>query len=409
MRLLHRAAALAFVAVLLPACSADGGKFQGFYKPFPDTIANGQLSGSQVIPALGSGAAGTATLTVDGLRKFIDYTINATGLTGTVTAIEVRNGTPGANGAVLFSIPIAPFPISGHLTDMDILMPQSGDAIAAGQAYLLISTSGFPTGEVRAHLGSASLASAALTGAQVPIGTAGRGSAAVSLTAAQDQFTVSLTVSGLVSITGAQIFDGKPGVNGSAPLFTVAPGAFTTSASATLGAGDFTASATITTFPDAINALLSGGLYVLVLTAAHPTGEIRGQIGPTPMSFLLSPADVAPPVVSAATGSCTIAFGAMQDKFLVLMTHTVVGANLIEIHTQLPTFNGPRIFNVAAFAGAATSPVNATIPSSALFPATGDAINTFADAVDAMLTGRTYIVVGSPGFPAGEIRGQIVP
>lgn len=417
MRCLKRAAALAFAALFIPACGTSG--FEGFFVPFPNTVAGGQLRGTQVVPAVATAATGTATITVDGLRTFVDYSINATGLTGTVTAIEIRMAGPGANGSVvLFSIPIAAFPISGHLSQLNIptgsptpTLAQAGDAIASGGAYLLISTSGFPTGEVRAHLGTATLASAALTGSQenAPIATPGSGNALVTVDDAQDQFSVTLTVSGLTGITGAQIFDGKPGVNGSASLFTVAPGAFTATISTSLTAADFTPSATITTFTDAMNALLSGGLYVQVLTAANPTGEIRGQIGPTQLGAVLTPGSVSPPVVSAASGSCTIAFGALQDQFLVLLTHTVASPNMVEIHYQLPTLNGPRIFNIGAIAGAATSPIDTTVTSDRLIPDAGDAIDTFPDAVDAMLTARTYVVVGSPGFPAGEIRGQIGP
>jgi hypothetical protein len=231
----------------------------------------------------------------------------------------------------------------------------------------------------------------------------------LSLNNTQDQVTVHLSVTGVAGITGAQIFDGKPGVDGSAPLFIITAAPFTVSASATLNAGNFSPSATVTSFPDAINALLSGGLYVQVLTGLHPTGEIRGQIGPTQLNATLTPADVVPPVVSAAGGTGTISFGALQDEFFIQLTHTVVTPNAVEIHAQLPTKNGPLLFNVGPVAGASTSPVDAILQPKHLIPAPGEAIETFPDVIDAMLTGRTYVLVCSPSFPAGEIRGQFLP
>ena len=67
MKQFTRIAALVGIAALLPAC----GEFGGFFVPFPNTIAAVNLRGSQVVPATGSAATGTATITVDGLQKFI--------------------------------------------------------------------------------------------------------------------------------------------------------------------------------------------------------------------------------------------------------------------------------------------------------------------------------------------------
>lgn len=418
MQWLRRAAALGFVALLLPACNAPGGPFEGFYNPYPNTVASVSLRGSQVIPALGTGASGTATITVDGLRKFVDYTINATGFVSAVTAIEIRLGEPGSNGPVLLTIPLGTFPISGRLTDVDVAYPLAlptfaaiGNEIAAGKTYLLISTSNFATGELRGHIGTASLASAILSGSQesTPLSSPGTGTAQLTLNDAQDQITASVFVSGLASITGALIFDGKPTVDGSGALFSISSSGFTSSASATLTSGDFTGSTTVTTFADAINALLSGGLYVQILTLGHAGGEIRGQIGPTQLNAALTPADVVPPVVSPATGSATVALGARQDQFFITVTHTVATPMAVEIHVQQPGSNGPLIFNPSAVAGAATSPVNATLNKDNLTKNGGEAINSFQDAINAILTKRTYVQVTSPSFPAGEIRGQILP
>jgi len=414
MRLSYRAAALAIVAVLLPAC--EGGILVG--PPFPSTAASALLRGSQVVPAQASAATGTATVTVDGQRMFFDYTIAQTGI-GTVTAVEIRLGGPGTNGPVLFTIPLTAFPLSGRVTDPGAFAPvgtitsfsQACDAIAAGNTYLLIRSTAQPTGEIRGHLGTATLASATLRGGQEspPLAVTGTGDAQVVLDDAQAQLTVTLNVSGLTGITGAQIFDGKPGVNGSGPLFSLSAATFTSPLVVTLTSTDFTASATITTFTDAVNALLSGGLYVQVPTTGNPSGEIRGQIGPTQLTAALTGGNVVPSNTSTATGSATLALDATQTSFLFTLTHTVSGADRSGLHVGVPGANGPMIFDLAAIAGAATSPLTTTVTPNRLIPYSPQNIQTFPDAVNAILTARTYVDVGSPSFPNGEIRGQILP
>src|SRR5690349_13555935 len=104
--------ALLAVALILPAC----GPYQGLIGPLP-RISNAVLRGSQVVPALGAGPAGTATVTVSFNAMHFDYTIDATGLSGAATAIEIRFGGPGTNGPVLFTIPVGTFPLSGRLSD----------------------------------------------------------------------------------------------------------------------------------------------------------------------------------------------------------------------------------------------------------------------------------------------------
>jgi len=414
MRLGLRAAALALLAALLPAC--EGRILVG--PPFPSTAASALLRGSQVVPAQASTATGTATVTVDGGLTFFDYSIAQTGI-ATVTAVEIRLGGPGTNGPVLFTIPLGAFPLSGRISDPGVFAPvgtitsfsEACAAIAAGNTYLLISSVAQPTGEIRGHLGSAALASATLRGGQEspPLGVTGTGTAQVSLDDAQDQLTVTLSVTGVSSVTGAQIFDGAPGVNGSGPLFSLSATTFTSPLVVTLKSTDFTASATITTFTDAVNALLSGGLYVQVPTTGNPSGEIRGQIGPTQLTAALNGGNVVPSNTSTATGSATIALDATQSSFFITLTHTVTGADRSGIHVEVPGNNGPMIFDLAAIAGAATSPLTTTVTPNRLIPYSPQNIQTFPDAVNALLIGRCYVDVGSPSFPNGEIRGQILP
>jgi hypothetical protein len=410
MKKFARVAALVGVAALLPAC---GGDFAGFYVPFPNTVAAVNLRSSQVVPATASAATGTATITVDGLVKFIDYTVDASGL-GPVSAVEIRLGDPGVNGPVLFTIPVAAFPLSGRFDSTMAFLPagsvttfaQACGVISGGHAYLVIRTGVPAADEIRGHIGQAALASAALTGAQVPVSSAGSGRADVALNAAQDEIEVTLSVSGLTGITGARIFDGAPGTPGTTPLFILTAAPFTSTLVTTLTSADFTGSAGVATFPDAINALLSGGLFVQVDTAAP---ELRGQIGPTQLNAALTGGAVFNPTGSAATGDATLALNGTQTAFFVTMTHTVAAADRVNLNVAPAGANGPIIFDLSAIAGAATSPLSATVTPIRLIPNAPANILTFPDAINAILTSRSYVEVGNVSFPGGEIRGQILP
>jgi hypothetical protein len=412
-----RAALILFTALLLPAC--NGTPILVYNGP-PNVAAAGLLRGSQVVPAQGTGATGAATVTVDGMNHFISYDITAAGLGSAVSAIEIRVGGPGTNGPVLFTIPFTAFPVTGSFQDSTFIFVPVGSiqtfadacsAIATGNTYLLISTTGQPTGEVRAHLGPTLLGAAILSGSQEipPLASAGTGSASISLDPAQAVLTVTLIDSGLTGITGAQILDGPPGTAGTTALFDIATATFNSPLTVTLDSADFTSSAGAATFTDAVNLLLSGGLHIQVLTAAHATGELRGQVGPTQLNAVLTAGDVFPPNSSTATGSATVTLDAVQKSIFVQLTHNVVTPTAVTMHADDPTFNGPQIFDIDAIAGAPSSPVSVTLQPIHLILAPSKGITSFPTFVDSFLRGKTYVDVGSTGFPAGEIRGQLLP
>ena len=49
-----------------------------------------------------------------------------------------------------------------------------------------------------------------------------------------------------------------------------------------------------------------------------------------------------------------------------------------------------------------------TLTAADFRPDPADGINTFQDAVDAMLSGNTYFNIHTVRFPMGEIRGQLL-
>lgn len=401
------------VAILIPAC-----KFSGFTTS-PATIVVAQMRGSQVVPAAAVPVTTSdATLSIRGDKSAIDYTVNYTG-SGTLTSVEIRLGVAGANGPLLFTLTSAPFtnPLTGTLTNGDLnSVPSQGifhistaiDQIAAGNTYLLVRTVADPDGEMRGQLGAATLAAAVVNGAQVtpaPVAGSGIGTFTATFDAAQATITATLTFSGLANpTTAAHLHFGAAGAAPGPALFDLSTVAFTSPLVVTLTSADFVPDPSCPTFADAVDAFLTGMLYVDVHAAPE---ELRGQIGPARLSAAMSDGNVVPPVVNGFTGAASVILNATQTEALILLTHDVASADSIRLCAEDPGNNGPQIFDVDAVAGSAASPLTATLQPGHLIPFVPQNLNTFPDAVDAMLRGKTYLEVRSPSFPNGAIRGQI--
>ena len=412
----RRIASLLAVGILIPAC-----KFSGFTS-LPATVIVAQMRGSQVVPAVAVPVTTSdATLSVRGDRSAIDFTVNYTG-SGTITAVEIRLGSAGSNGPILFTLASGPFtnPLTGTVGSLDLsFVPSRGifgmtaatDRILAGEAYVLVSTVGHPTGEMRGQLGAATLASAVLSGAQVtpaPVAGPGTGTFTATFDSAQAAITTTLTFSGLTNpITAAHIHFGAAGAAPGAAIFNLSLVAFTSPLVVILTSTDFLSDPSCPTFADAVDAFLTGLLYVDIHAAPE---ELRGQIGPARLKSTLLDSNVVPgPVVSTFTGAATVVLNATQTEARVLLTHDVLTPDAVRLSTEDPGFIGPLLYDVDALAGSAASPLEAVLTGAALIPAPARAILTFADFVDTLLTGKTYLDVRSPSFPEGAIRGQILP
>jgi len=401
----RRILGLLAVGILIPACKIDPA-----FLPLPALIINAQLRGSQVVPAVAVPVTTTnATLAIPDGHRSLDYSVTYTG-SGTITAVEIRQGVPGTNGPVLFTLATGPFtnPLTGTLTGDPFFFFPAVDSIIAGEAYILISTAADPTGEMRAQLGAATLASAVLNGAQEvpPVAGTGTGTFTLSFDSTQATLTATLTFSGLTSSAdAAHLHFGAAGTGGGPIVFDLSLVPFTSPLVVTLTSTDVQT----LTFEDAIDALMTGNIYVNVHTTTNAGGEIRGQVGPARLSAALTDGDVAPPVVSGFIGDAQVILNATQTEALIQLTHDVLSANSVRLCIEDPGLNGPLLYDVDALAGSAASPLEAILHGDELIPSPPRAILTFTDFANALLTGKTYLEVRSPSFPDGAIRGQILP
>ncbi|HLY84766.1 MAG TPA: CHRD domain-containing protein, partial [Acidimicrobiales bacterium] len=149
--------------------------------------------------------------------------------------------------------------------------------LEAGKYYFNVHTPANPGGEIRGqilinHPGPEHFA-ARLTGHQEtpPHAVAGRGSGSVTLNADETMITVNLSWSGLTGPALAAHIHGPAGPGVAAPVmfpFTGVPAAT---------AGHIPRQSFSVT-PQQVAELETGLLYFNIHTAAHPAGEIRGQI-----------------------------------------------------------------------------------------------------------------------------------
>ena len=135
----------------------------------------------------------------------------------------------------------------------------------------------------------------------------GTGSGWVSISADESTIAYHVEYSGLSgALVAAHIHSGAPGVAGGVILPLVAG---LSPMNGTLSAAQFSASGSITTFAQAVAAIKAGQTYFNLHTAAHPAGELRGNIGaaapaptPTPTPTPAPTARITPPPTSTVDG-----------------------------------------------------------------------------------------------------------
>lgn len=202
-------------------------------------------------------------------------------------------------------------------------------------------------------------------------------------------------VTGGVTLTGitatlAHIHNGIAGTNGPILVDFVQSGTDPNRWDAETG-GTLTA--------DQVNLLLAGQLYVNVHTAAHPGGEIRGQIKPQGIAVAvagLEGSTVVPPVATTARG-----FAAMTVNETTNTATVHVQSTGVDDATEGHVHNAPVGENAAA--PLLTLMKDPAVASHWLLEQQSI---TQADR-DALANDRLYVDLHTPASPSGALRGQL--
>ncbi len=149
---------------------------------------------------------------------------------------------------------------------------------------------------------------------------------------------------------------------------------------------------------DMLDALARGELYLLVVTADHPGGAVRGQLlmdGVAVAFFPLSGAQEVPSVDTTATGSGAIT---LYDGERTLAVHVVTrdlrAPVASHVHRALAGTNGPVVFELSRDPDDETHWFVEDTPLAA------------AD-LDDLDSGRFYVNVHTENNPGGELRAQL--
>ncbi|MBS1495244.1 MAG: CHRD domain-containing protein [Bacteroidetes bacterium] len=363
------------------------------------------LNGSQEVPALVNGASGTAILTYTNANG-LNFLISVNGLSGTITGAHFHYGSVGVAGPVVKDLTSL---VNGNniqgswkSTDSQPLNDSLVNALLTGKIYVNVHTTANPGGEIRGavRLSAGTHLMARLDGLQeVPsVTTNAKGYCAVTLISVGGAGLVyNISLNGLSgAITGAHFHYGGIGVAGPVikDLTADIVGNNITGTWRTTGTGALVDSLII--------ALLNGGLYVNVHTAANPGGEIRGQIMPASGFGLTANANgtqEVPSVVTNAkgTGSFTLSdYGLIFNFTAEGLSGAITGAHF---HNAATGVAGPVVRDLTANIVNGNTIVGVW--------KSNDSQPLSAALLKELILGNIYINLHTALNPGGEIRGQV--
>ena len=252
---------------------------------------------------------------------------------------------------------------------------------------------------------------AVLTGSQEtpPTTTSGFGNATVTFDSTRANITTTITVANLgAAINNFHIHEGPPGVAGPVVVNLIGLG------------GVFIGGTMTVTTPiaaDVAQRMLQnpGNFYVNVHTTQFPGGAVRGQLaynsgGPVAYAAELRGASEVPPNASNAFGSAYVLLDLINNTILwEVNDNGIASPTLSHIHRGSSGVSGQVIIN---FATAADQISGGRTKGSTTIAAqqTGNLLPSDLTALASASTANGYYVnVHSVAFPAGEIRGQLVP
>lgn len=350
-------------------------------------VLTATLSGRQVVPpAYGTTASGTVTFTLSPNRMLLSYSVTHTILLPLATQLHI--GLAGEAGAMALSLTNA----GGTTIGTTGLTAEQSRAIMEGRAYVNITSSSFPEGELRGQIvqPGETVYTARLSGDQEnpPVTATGSGIAEflVDTTANRLRYVVNVTGMAMAS-TGWHIHTGRAGFNGGVLIDLSDAGAVP--ASAVSGTRPITAAS--------VADLEAGRWYVNMHSAANPAGEIRGQIlRPGERLFIarMNGMEELPPVTTMATGTLGAIMSANRDS--LAYDGVVMGVTPMAAHLHR---------GALGVGGDVVTPL--TIMGSDLRGVA--ALNSSSPLLTALPMGGIYVNVHSTMFPAGEIRGQLLP
>jgi hypothetical protein len=229
-------------------------------------------------------------------------------------------------------------------------------------------------------------AAAAMSSAQIFPTLDSKASGMARISVASDTGAVSGTVrvSGMTAQT-VTINQGFAGSRGEA-VVTLAPRAGS--------AGEFVVPANVTLSAEQAAAFAQGRLYVIATSAAHPDGEIRGQLAPESVRVTFSELGASPEAASLGLRASGVAATTLDTRAGTLTVHVDTAG--------IDDATGARVLGSAGapVADLARSPIEMGHFSTELARISAADVESFE-------AGRLSVSVAAAAIPAGALRGAI--
>lgn len=111
-----------------------------------------QLSGAQQVPAVQTGATGTADLTYNTATRELTWSLSYSGLSGPATMVHFHNGAAGMNGPAVIWLSKRGSPVENPLKGQAKLTADQAKQFLAGDWYINVHTAAHPGGEIRGQV-----------------------------------------------------------------------------------------------------------------------------------------------------------------------------------------------------------------------------------------------------------------
>ncbi|MES2764061.1 MAG: CHRD domain-containing protein [Bacteroidota bacterium] len=233
-----------------------------------------------------------------------------------------------------------------------------------------------------------------LNGSQVvpSVSSGANGVASFMLNKTRDSLTINLSMIGLSGpAVNVSLYQGNEGANGSS-LINLTP---------FLNGNRLTTDLAGTNVTGMISKLMSDNLYLVVTTAANPTGEIRGQVKlEADWNFVadMNSMETVPMMMNSAYGLGS--FGLSHDK--QTLSFRIVCQKL-----NGPITNAELRFGDYGVAGNLAANISSFITGVHSRIVTGT-ISTNPQLLDSLLSGRVYLNISTAALPTGALRSQLI-
>lgn len=350
------------------------------------------LNGQQETPSVNTEARGIATVFLSEDRTTMSVHAVFSGLSGPITGCHFHTGAEAVAGPILIGLTDKIF---GNRLRGDI--PVTSEFLSKAlknEVYLNVHTAANPGGEIRGQLTlmNDNLYAAALNGLNEvpPVTTTATGLFKMNYPPGYFFFRYIGETNGLSGpITNAHIHDGVEGVAG--PVVTGL------NFSSDRLVGEVSLTDVLSTFPNFLQKLDEGALYVNAHTAANPGGEVRGQLknlGPLAFESTLNGDQETPPVTTSAFGVAVAGLNTTLDSLTYMVGVNGITPTNAHFHLGAPGVAGPVM--VALQPSLAPNFYEAKVALT-------------AEQVTQLFKGNVYVNIHTAANPAGEIRGQMEP